>query len=369
MAGEVRQLSNEDLVKKANVALQLMGLAGSDRPTGMSFRAAKQQRNGGILYELNSAVSATWLMSTDVKPVFLEKFDPGASAKGATFPHKVRFVPVAFKIEDFDERRKIEEDSGLPRYSLDDLRWMKPVNKREKNQRCANLLIYFPIAQKTGLYIRGARLKAVPQHPEPQKCNKCSRYEKHKAAECPSPVDICGICGKDHRTRLCTVTAAEDMYCVNCKQRGHGAISRDCPTFWVKKRAMDSRNPATLFKYVVVADDPSTWEPASPEPTPPPPTASPPYLSNWRGPPAAEAALKRGYAWELDATEQPPRDPRGRPRGGPSLVTDSAALGAGPRARSRSNSAMRQQTLDNTFSRSPSSQQQVAPTYTPPVAT
>ncbi len=125
-----------------------------------------RQRNGGILYELNSSESATWLMSADVKTAFLDKFDPGASAKGATFPHKVRFVPVAFKIEDFDERQKVEEDSGLPRYSLDDLRWMKPVGRREKNQRWATLLVYFPtpeagnIAQKSGLYIRGAKLKA-----------------------------------------------------------------------------------------------------------------------------------------------------------------------------------------------------------------
>lgn len=161
-------------------------------------------------------------------------------------------------------------------------RWFRAISKREKYQRYAHMLVLFSSPEQAnqairhGLYIRGAKLRPELLFPEPMRCNKCSQYANHKAADCPAVKDTCGLCGADHRTHTCSAHLPEDLYCVNCKQRGHGAVSRDCPTYWMKKRAMDARNPATKFKYVVMPNDPATWEPAKAVPGPPPPTIPPP---------------------------------------------------------------------------------------------
>ncbi len=154
------------------------------------------------------------------------------------------------------------------------------------------------------------------------------------------------------------------MYCVNCKERGHGAISRECPTFWTKKAAMDARNPATRFKYIVILDDPSTWEPGSPEYAPPPPTTSPPYPSHWRRPPRPKLHSREATPntpGSSSGLTGPPGDPRRRPAAGPPWLGQRTS-GSAP----RSNSALRQQTLDNVFGQlSSSRQQQVAPADPP----
>ncbi|KLO05276.1 hypothetical protein SCHPADRAFT_790401, partial [Schizopora paradoxa] len=226
--------------------------------------AAKKQRNGGLLFELDSVKSARWLKNPDVRARFVIDFDPGAVMKGTMYPCLLKFVPIAYQVDDRDERERVEASAHLPAGTLSNTRWMKPPGRREKNQRYAHLIAMFPspetanTAIRHGLYIRGAKIMPVQLFPEPLRCNKCSMFAHHKAVDCPSKVQ-CGWCGREHKTNLCSVKLPEDMYCVNCKQRGHGAVSRDCPTYWTKKKRMDSRNPATLFKYVVISTDPSTW--------------------------------------------------------------------------------------------------------------
>ncbi|KLO04407.1 hypothetical protein SCHPADRAFT_797549, partial [Schizopora paradoxa] len=227
-------------------------------------RAAKKQPNGGILFELNSAESASWLKKADVKALFAMAFDPGSKVKGSSYPCLLKFVPVAYQVDDRDEREEVEKAAGLPVGSMIESRWMKPPRRRERNQRYAHLIAMFPtpetanLAIREGLYIRGARIMPMQLFPEPMRCNHCSRFANHKAIECKGAV-ACGMCSKEHKTHLCSVRLPEHMFCVNCQQWGHGAISRDCPTYWAKKKAMDARNPATRFKYVVITTDPSTW--------------------------------------------------------------------------------------------------------------
>lgn len=289
-AEEIRQLTEEDLVKKANITLVLMGIFALDRPQGTAFMAAKKQKNGGILFELNSVESAKWLKAADTRVHFSYAFDEGATVQGSAYPCLLKFVPVAYQTNNRDEREEVEAAARLPLGTLSDTRWMKPPGRRELSQKYAHLIVRFPspetanAAIRHGLYIRGAKVKSVQLFPEPLRCHKCSLYANHKAADCQSK-EQCGKCGREHKTQLCTARLAEDLYCVNCKQRGHGAVSRDCPTYWLKKKRMDSRNPATRFKYVVISTDPSSWEPAEEEPPPPPPTPSPPYRNSWKGPP------------------------------------------------------------------------------------
>ncbi len=358
---EARKLTHEELVEKANVALQLMGIEVDDRPKGTTFKAVTKQRNGGLLYEMSTKEGAAWLKRPDVLPEFVRYYDDRARAKGAMFPYMCKFVPVAFQINNFDERRQVEEDSHLPRYTLEDLRWMRPVDQREPNQRVATLLINFPSAEAANLatdnelYIRGAKLAVEPNYPEPQRCHRCSLFAAHKASECKSIIKVCGKCRGDHNTRLCRVTNPADLYCVNCKVRGHRSIDRNCPSFWARKERMDTRNPATFFKYQVILNDPSTWVPAPKRKTrPPPPTASPPYPTGWQGPPdprryIGEPSPEVDDGWETvrrhRGASQQPGGAEGRSHNGRSTGTGSRnERGSHPTA-----STMRQSTLDGAF--------------------
>lgn len=168
-----QKLTEEELVNKANVVLALMKATAAGQPRDMKFRAVKKQRNGGLMYEVSTKEGALWLKKPEILAEFVRQYDDKARAKGATYPYTARMVPIAFKVDSFDERRRVEEDSGLPRYVLGDIRWIKHESRREKYQKVANLLINFPtaeianLAQTKDLYICGARVGVFPQHPEP----------------------------------------------------------------------------------------------------------------------------------------------------------------------------------------------------------
>ena len=209
--------------------------------------SATRSQTGKI--RMSSAASAEWLKRPEVLKRFLEEYDDKASARGATFPYIVKYVPIALRADNFDEWRKVEEDTGIARFSITDMRWIKPIGRREKHQRTAHLIVNFTTPKAANdvirreLYIRGGRFKLKALFPEPQRCHKCSQIGWHKASECKSIVEVCGTCAKDHKSKLCRVTDKADMYCVNCKTRGHGSMDRDCPTFWARKKiSADHRN-------------------------------------------------------------------------------------------------------------------------------
>ncbi len=288
----IRKLPEEDLVKKANVALQLMGIMAADRPEGTCFRAARKTRNGGIIFELNSVESADWLKIPEVCARFTIDFDAGASVKGTSYPCLVKFVPIAYRIDDRDEREEVEKSAQLPLGTLFNSRWMKPPGKREKFQRYAHMIVMFPTPESAnqairhGLYIRGARVATAQLFPEPLRCNKCSLFANHKAAECPAEKDTCGVCGQNHRTRLCTVKRVEDMFCVNCNQRGTQGGLAGLPDILEKKeRAMTraTRRPASstsssrpIPRLGNLQSQTQVLRPLQPLPRTPP---------SWRGPP------------------------------------------------------------------------------------
>ena len=68
-------LTEKELVAKANMALDLMGMQATDRPAGTTFIGAKKLRNGNILYQLNTQDVANWFKQANVKRAFMENFD------------------------------------------------------------------------------------------------------------------------------------------------------------------------------------------------------------------------------------------------------------------------------------------------------
>lgn len=108
--------------------------------------------------------------------------------------------------------------------------------------------------------IEGKRVWARKLLPEPRRCLRCHQIgSNHLAATCPNERDVCGTCGKDHRTADCVVQLREDRYCVNCKTPGHGAWDRSCPTFREKYAAFARNRPEDEYRYYPTSD-PRTWE-------------------------------------------------------------------------------------------------------------
>jgi hypothetical protein len=54
-------LTEKDLVTKVNTTVDLMGMAGMDKPRHMSFIGAKKLRNGSMLYQMNTKEAVAWL--------------------------------------------------------------------------------------------------------------------------------------------------------------------------------------------------------------------------------------------------------------------------------------------------------------------
>jgi len=63
-------LSERELVEKANLALDGMGIMVLGKPAGTKFIAAKNLRNGGVVFEMDSEAAANWLKKKDMRGVF-----------------------------------------------------------------------------------------------------------------------------------------------------------------------------------------------------------------------------------------------------------------------------------------------------------
>ncbi|KNZ77458.1 hypothetical protein J132_05416 [Termitomyces sp. J132] len=73
-----KDLTEKELIEKAKVAKELMGIQGMDSPE-IEFLSARKLRNGGVLYKLNSTDAAKWLAKPDVRRTFLSRFGAGAT--------------------------------------------------------------------------------------------------------------------------------------------------------------------------------------------------------------------------------------------------------------------------------------------------
>ena len=68
-------LTEKELVTKANTALDPMGWEGLDKPRHTAFIAARKLRNGDILYQVNETMAAEWLRQKDVQEAFMKFYD------------------------------------------------------------------------------------------------------------------------------------------------------------------------------------------------------------------------------------------------------------------------------------------------------
>ena len=193
-----------------------------------------------------------------------------ANIKNRTFPIIVPFVPITTPIDDVNWIRKIEEENTLLPGAIDSIKWIKPKERRTPEQRFAHTMFHFTTAEaanislRDGIYIDKEKLHPRKDKREPVRC-VCCQIWGHIAKDCKAPKDICGTCGKNHRTPECN--AYKTFYCVSCNSHDHASWNRDCPEFESRCAKIDAKLPENSMPYYPTNED---WTqvmlPPKPEP-------------------------------------------------------------------------------------------------------
>ncbi|KNZ71540.1 hypothetical protein J132_08632 [Termitomyces sp. J132] len=185
-----KELSEKELVEKAKIARELMGIQGMDGPK-VEFMSARKLKNGGVLYELNSTEVAEWLSKRDVCKAFLKKYGAEAVVKDRVYNVFVEFVPTSLGNMPAERLEMVEEVNGLHSGELTIARWAWAPQAWHANQRVAHLILACTMEVganeviKHGLVMEGKRVMACKLDQEPRQCLKCQRLGwGHIASKC-----------------------------------------------------------------------------------------------------------------------------------------------------------------------------------------
>ena len=204
-----RELTEKQLVEKANIALGLMMREGEDsRPIGTKFVGANKERGfGGVMYELNmmEAVVEKATMSD-----FLKNMGSTTDFKEQMYEVVMDWILITLKVGQSNFWQAIEQVSGIRTGAIKEVSWIKPIHLHMAGQRTAIAIFKLETQEdanqviERGLYVEGKKVWGRKQVQEPRRCLKCQCFGEHKAAECKLIHDVYGRCGKHHRTSVCS---------------------------------------------------------------------------------------------------------------------------------------------------------------------
>ena len=263
MVGEgLSDLSEKQLVEKANLALGLMEAGEENRLEAAQFVGASKERSaGGVTYELNSSQAVDWLKGKDTMANFLSNMGLTTDYKEQMYEVVMDWVPVSLKVKHTGSWRAVEQVSRLRASAITEVCWIKPTHLRAAGQK--TVIAVFKMATWEdanqviggGLYVEGKKVWGRKQIQEPRRCLKCQCFSKHKAAECHSIHDTCRRCSNQHRTNLCDKPNKDVLVCSNCKaakndcHTGHGVADRRCLIFIDRMIKMNKTRNKNKYKY------------------------------------------------------------------------------------------------------------------------
>src|SRR5882724_198543 len=188
-------------------------------PEGARMIGARKLRNGGVVYELSDPEAAKWLRWECV--AFVVNFGGMSMLKERVVTIIVQFVHISYNPDVLAESQKVEHDSRLEAGAIVSMRWIKPVQRRADGQQTAHLIARLKTPEdanraiRNGLIIAGKRVWARRMRRELRRCLKCQVIgANHFVAGCSSQ-NVCGMCGKEHRTAECMEGNHGSSYCTN----------------------------------------------------------------------------------------------------------------------------------------------------------
>ena len=261
----LQDLTEKELVAKANMAVVLLANEMEGVPEGVEFLSAIKLQHGGILFKLGTEEGAEWVRR-DGKDGFLAKMGGTSVVKERAATVVVPYVPVTFEPEMDGALREVERNSHLKEGSIVKATYIKPKHRRAHGQKVAHAMITFRSLEEAnralrfGMLIEGKQVWGRKKLPQPTRCYKCQAIGvTHMAFECQADHDTCGRCGGNHRATECTATDQTKFKCANCTQTGHGPGDRDCPTMKRAVLELIKRNPVSQLPYFPTSN-PETWE-------------------------------------------------------------------------------------------------------------
>jgi hypothetical protein len=264
--GATGDMTERELVAKANMTVELLGVQAADRPAGENlFVGAKKLMRGGILYLMVSVEAAKWMRREDVKKAFEEKYGGQIQIKDRGHNIILEYVPVSFQPMSTTAQRTVERENGIEGGEIMSARYLKEEWRRAPGQRTAFVSMTIRSAQvankilREGIIVEGRQVRGRKNIQEARRCMKCQGYQRgHIAARCTQDHDTCANCGQNHRTKDCDAPQ-DTIHCINCGTSDHKASDRNCPTFQRECTKIANKFPENKYQYFPIMDDPKTW--------------------------------------------------------------------------------------------------------------
>ncbi|KAF8546187.1 hypothetical protein OG21DRAFT_1384216, partial [Imleria badia] len=224
-----------------------------DENANLTIKALTQLKNGGLIIEFDSTVSAAWLCQSDNKTKFLEKLEVPAEIRDRSYAVLVPFLPITAPLDDPQWFCTIETENNLCEDSLVLAKWIKQKSWRSPNQGVVHALFTFsnPTAANSllrdRLYICKEKLHPHKEKKDPLRCVHCQGWG-HLARDCKAVHDTCAHCRHVHQMDSCTDTNGK-CYCVSFKSNSHASNNPKCQTYLAKCAELDAKHPENSMPY------------------------------------------------------------------------------------------------------------------------
>ncbi|KAF9234669.1 hypothetical protein BU15DRAFT_52371, partial [Melanogaster broomeanus] len=217
-----------------------------------TIKAILRLRNGGLLAEVNSEEAASWIKSKYIREKLITTLGIQANIKDRLYSIVVPYLPITSRTDSPSFLRTIEEENNLATGAINTIRWIKPIERRNPNQKVAHAILTTsdPMVANTllkdGLYVNREKLYPRKNKREPT-CCVCCQLWGHIARNCKAEHDTCGTCGEHHHTSSCNKT--DKLYCTGCKTKNHASYSRNCQEFIKRSAELDAKYPENNMPY------------------------------------------------------------------------------------------------------------------------